>query len=173
MLPIEAAWLPKYTRRRDRDGGRGSNPHRCGRFIGSFGAVGVHGVLGRDHQDHGRANHPWLTGTSGWAYFAVGNTASERRWARTSSRRWWSSHRRLTWKFAAFRSSGEHRYGSACLGGSSVRVQWRNDGRGVPDLPHYIAAGSIPDQSDRSVPNACSVLSGCRGTVLRSTRCTE
>ena len=30
-------------------------------------------VMGRDHQDHGRANHPWLTGTSGWAYFAVTN----------------------------------------------------------------------------------------------------
>ncbi len=29
--------------------------------------------MGRDHQDHGRANHPWLTGTSGWAYFAVTN----------------------------------------------------------------------------------------------------
>ncbi|MGL6258419.1 GH36-type glycosyl hydrolase domain-containing protein [Vibrio sp. WXL210] len=30
-------------------------------------------VMGRDHQDHGRANHPWLTGTSGWAYYAVTN----------------------------------------------------------------------------------------------------
>lgn len=30
-------------------------------------------IMGRDHQDHGRANHPWLTGTSGWAYFAVTN----------------------------------------------------------------------------------------------------
>ncbi len=30
-------------------------------------------VMGRDHQDHGRANHPWLTGTAGWAYFAVTN----------------------------------------------------------------------------------------------------
>lgn len=30
-------------------------------------------INGRDHQDHGRANHPWLTGTSGWAYFAVTN----------------------------------------------------------------------------------------------------
>ena len=33
----------------------------------------VHVIMGRDHQDHGRANHPWLTGTSGWAYFAVTN----------------------------------------------------------------------------------------------------
>ncbi|OAN14097.1 N,N'-diacetylchitobiose phosphorylase [Photobacterium jeanii] len=30
-------------------------------------------IMGRDHQNHGRANHPWLTGTSGWAYFAVTN----------------------------------------------------------------------------------------------------
>ncbi|AUI86885.1 N,N'-diacetylchitobiose phosphorylase [Vibrio azureus] len=30
-------------------------------------------IMGRDHQDYGRANHPWLTGTSGWAYFAVTN----------------------------------------------------------------------------------------------------
>lgn len=30
-------------------------------------------IMGRDHQDHGSANHPWLTGTSGWAYFAVTN----------------------------------------------------------------------------------------------------
>lgn len=30
-------------------------------------------IMGSDHQDHGRANHPWLTGTSGWAYFAVTN----------------------------------------------------------------------------------------------------
>jgi N,N'-diacetylchitobiose phosphorylase len=30
-------------------------------------------VMGRDHQDHGRANHPWLTGTSGWAYIAATN----------------------------------------------------------------------------------------------------
>jgi N,N'-diacetylchitobiose phosphorylase len=28
-------------------------------------------VMGRDHQDHGRANHPWLTGSSGWAYVAA------------------------------------------------------------------------------------------------------
>lgn len=28
-------------------------------------------IMGRDHENHGRANHPWLTGTSGWAYFAV------------------------------------------------------------------------------------------------------
>ncbi|MGF1764155.1 GH36-type glycosyl hydrolase domain-containing protein [Aliivibrio kagoshimensis] len=30
-------------------------------------------VMGRDHKDHGRANHPWLTGTSGWAYVAATN----------------------------------------------------------------------------------------------------
>ena len=30
-------------------------------------------VMGRDHKDHGRANHPWLTGTSGWAYVACTN----------------------------------------------------------------------------------------------------
>lgn len=30
-------------------------------------------IMGRDHVNHGRANHPWLTGTSGWAYFAVTN----------------------------------------------------------------------------------------------------
>ncbi|MFO6423523.1 GH36-type glycosyl hydrolase domain-containing protein [Motilimonas sp. KMU-193] len=30
-------------------------------------------IMGRDHQDHGRANHPWLTGTAGWAYYAVTN----------------------------------------------------------------------------------------------------
>ena len=30
-------------------------------------------IMGRDHQDHGRANHPWLTGTSGWAYVAATN----------------------------------------------------------------------------------------------------
>lgn len=30
-------------------------------------------IMGRDHQDHGRANHPWLTGTSGWAYHATTN----------------------------------------------------------------------------------------------------
>lgn len=30
-------------------------------------------IMGRDHENHGRANHPWLTGTSGWAYFAVTN----------------------------------------------------------------------------------------------------
>ena len=30
-------------------------------------------IMGRDHQDHGRANHPWLTGTSGWAYYAATN----------------------------------------------------------------------------------------------------
>ncbi len=30
-------------------------------------------VMGRDHQDHGRANHPWLTGSSGWAYIAATN----------------------------------------------------------------------------------------------------
>ncbi len=30
-------------------------------------------VMGRDHQDHGRANHPWLTGSAGWAYIASTN----------------------------------------------------------------------------------------------------
>lgn len=30
-------------------------------------------IMGRDHENYGRANHPWLTGTSGWAYFAVTN----------------------------------------------------------------------------------------------------
>lgn len=28
-------------------------------------------VMGKDHQDHGRANHPWLTGSAGWAYVAT------------------------------------------------------------------------------------------------------
>ncbi len=28
-------------------------------------------VYGRDHKAHGRARHPWLTGTAGWAYGAV------------------------------------------------------------------------------------------------------
>ncbi|MCL2003962.1 MAG: N,N'-diacetylchitobiose phosphorylase [Oscillospiraceae bacterium] len=28
-------------------------------------------VMGRDHPLHGQANHPWMTGTAGWAYFAV------------------------------------------------------------------------------------------------------
>ncbi|HEX2945624.1 MAG TPA: N,N'-diacetylchitobiose phosphorylase [Clostridia bacterium] len=28
-------------------------------------------VMGRDHTAHGRARHPWLTGTAGWAYFAT------------------------------------------------------------------------------------------------------
>ncbi len=27
-------------------------------------------VMGRDHTAHGRARHPWLTGSAGWAYFA-------------------------------------------------------------------------------------------------------
>ena len=30
-------------------------------------------VMGKDHKDHGRANHPWLTGSSGWAYVACTN----------------------------------------------------------------------------------------------------
>jgi N,N'-diacetylchitobiose phosphorylase len=30
-------------------------------------------VMGRDHEDHGRANHPWLTGSAGWAYVATTN----------------------------------------------------------------------------------------------------
>ncbi|MFZ2538684.1 MAG: N,N'-diacetylchitobiose phosphorylase [Oscillospiraceae bacterium] len=28
-------------------------------------------VMGRDHTAHGRARHPWLTGSAGWAYFAA------------------------------------------------------------------------------------------------------
>ena len=28
-------------------------------------------VMGRDHTAHGRARHPWLTGSSGWMYHAV------------------------------------------------------------------------------------------------------
>ena len=28
-------------------------------------------VMGRDHAAHGRARHPWLTGTAGWMYTAV------------------------------------------------------------------------------------------------------
>ena len=28
-------------------------------------------IMGRDHSAHGRARHPWLTGSAGWAYFAV------------------------------------------------------------------------------------------------------
>lgn len=28
-------------------------------------------VMGRDHTAHGRARHPWLTGSGGWAYTAV------------------------------------------------------------------------------------------------------
>jgi N,N'-diacetylchitobiose phosphorylase len=27
--------------------------------------------MGRDHSAHGRARHPWLTGSAGWAYHAV------------------------------------------------------------------------------------------------------
>ncbi|MGL5759021.1 GH36-type glycosyl hydrolase domain-containing protein [Plesiomonas sp.] len=30
-------------------------------------------VMGKDHTSHGKANHPWLTGSSGWAYFAATN----------------------------------------------------------------------------------------------------
>jgi N,N'-diacetylchitobiose phosphorylase len=30
-------------------------------------------VMGRDHEDYGRANHPWLTGSAGWAYVATTN----------------------------------------------------------------------------------------------------
>ncbi|WP_434356899.1 N,N'-diacetylchitobiose phosphorylase [Parasalinivibrio latis] len=30
-------------------------------------------VMGKDHPDHGKANHPWLTGSSGWAYIAATN----------------------------------------------------------------------------------------------------
>lgn len=28
-------------------------------------------IMGRDHRAHGRARHPWLTGTAGWAYTAA------------------------------------------------------------------------------------------------------
>ena len=28
-------------------------------------------IMGRDHTAHGRARHPFMTGTGGWAYFAV------------------------------------------------------------------------------------------------------
>lgn len=28
-------------------------------------------IMGRDHSAHGRARHPWLTGSAGWAYTAV------------------------------------------------------------------------------------------------------
>ena len=28
-------------------------------------------VMGRDHTAHGRARHPWLTGSAGWIYHAV------------------------------------------------------------------------------------------------------
>ncbi len=28
-------------------------------------------IMGRDHTAHGRARHPWLTGSAGWAYHAV------------------------------------------------------------------------------------------------------
>ncbi len=28
-------------------------------------------VMGRDHTAHGRARHPWLTGSAGWSYFAA------------------------------------------------------------------------------------------------------
>ncbi len=28
-------------------------------------------IMGRDHSAHGRARHPWLTGTAGWFYYAA------------------------------------------------------------------------------------------------------
>lgn len=28
-------------------------------------------IMGRDHSAHGRARHPWLTGSAGWSYFAA------------------------------------------------------------------------------------------------------
>lgn len=28
-------------------------------------------IMGRDHKAHGRARHPWLTGSAGWAYYAA------------------------------------------------------------------------------------------------------
>ena len=32
-------------------------------------------IMGRDHTAHGRARHPWLTGTAGWAYTAATRTS--------------------------------------------------------------------------------------------------
>ena len=28
-------------------------------------------IMGRDHKAHGRARHPWMTGSAGWAYYAA------------------------------------------------------------------------------------------------------
>lgn len=28
-------------------------------------------IMGKDNDSHGRANHPWMTGSAGWAYFAA------------------------------------------------------------------------------------------------------
>jgi N,N'-diacetylchitobiose phosphorylase len=28
-------------------------------------------IVGKDHTAHGRARHPWLTGSGGWAYYAA------------------------------------------------------------------------------------------------------
>ncbi len=28
-------------------------------------------IMGKDHKLHGQANHPWMTGTAGWAYYAA------------------------------------------------------------------------------------------------------
>ena len=28
-------------------------------------------VMGKDHPEHGRARHPFMTGSSGWAYYAA------------------------------------------------------------------------------------------------------
>ncbi len=28
-------------------------------------------IMGKEHELHGQANHPWMTGTGGWAYFAA------------------------------------------------------------------------------------------------------
>ena len=28
-------------------------------------------IIGKDHSAHGRARHPWLTGSGGWAYYAA------------------------------------------------------------------------------------------------------
>ncbi len=28
-------------------------------------------IMGKDHTAHGRARHPWLTGSGGWAYYAA------------------------------------------------------------------------------------------------------
>ncbi len=46
-------------------------------------------VMGKDHPDHGKANHPWLTGSSGWAYIAATNYILG---VRLSFDGWWLTH---------------------------------------------------------------------------------